>query len=54
VIQSRVGDCEVGWALERGAAFARESDLIFLYAKEHLEFPPANNQQPREKYEKCL
>ena len=47
LIETHLGQSEVGWAsLDQASAFATESDLIFKYSQEHLEFPPANNQQP--------
>jgi hypothetical protein len=47
LIETHVGQSEVGWAnMEKASALAVESDLIFRYFQEHLEFPPANNQQP--------
>jgi len=47
LIQQHLGDIEIGWAdSTKGSAYARESDLVAQYASEHIEFPPANNQQP--------
>jgi len=47
LIEAHVAPSEVGWAdMSKAAALAIESDLVSQYAEEHLEFPPANNQQP--------
>jgi hypothetical protein len=47
LIEAHVAPVEVGWAeMSKASAFAIESDLISQSAEDHLEFPPANNQQP--------